>query len=366
MSKYTTEVRFICETASGLGESKGYTDVNTIITNAIPKIFTFTFPIFDENYRTVLEKKILKHFYTREICEETVGLWKLRLDTRLNEIMPYYNKLYKSELLEFNPLYTSNLTRTRKTDFDKSESDDETIADTTVNTSTSTETENSTTDKTNTNVVTNSGSDSVDNDNTNTVTNSGKDTVTTSASGTTNRTDENVTDGSGNGSSTNGSTNKYSDTPQGALTNVESGTYLTNATKIDESGTTSSSTHNESTNESVITSNDSGTNKTEFGKETISVDDGSSVTTYGKIVNGSETEAIENERSNNKNDRNEGTYNRSRGNKNDVTSTEDYLECVSGYEGAVPSDLLQKYRETFLNIDLMVINNLEDLFFQLW
>ena len=117
MSKYTTEVRFICETASGLNESKGYTDVDTIITNAIPKIFTFTFPIFDENYRTVLEKKILKHFYTREICEETVGLWKLRLDTKLNELMPYYNKMYNSELLEFNPLYTANLTRTNKTDY---------------------------------------------------------------------------------------------------------------------------------------------------------------------------------------------------------------------------------------------------------
>ena len=366
MSKYTTEVRFICEQASGLTESKGYNDTNSIIDLAIPKVFNFDFPIFDEEYRGVLERKILKHFYTREIGEETVGLWKLRLDTRLNEIMPYYNKLYKSELLEFNPLYTVDLTRTRKTDFDKSESDDETIADTTTNTSTSTETENSNSDKTNTNVITNSGSDTVNNDNRNTVTNSGKDTITTSTSGTTNRTDENTTDGTDNGTSTNDSTNKYSDTPQGTLTNVESGTYLTNATKIDESGTTTSSTHNESTNKSVITSNDSGTNKTEFGKETVSVDDGSSVTTYGKIVNGSETETIENKRNNNKNDRNEGAYNRSRGNKNDVTSTEDYLERVSGYEGAIPSDLLQKYRETFLNIDMMVINNLEDLFFQLW
>ena len=314
MSKYTTEVRFICEQASGLTESKGYNDTNSIIDLAIPKVFNFDFPIFDDGYRGVLERKILKHFYTREIGEETVGLWKLRLDTRLNEIMPYYNKLYKSELLEFNPLYTVNLTRTRKIDFDKSESDDETIADK----------ENATSDKTNTNVITNSG----------------KDTITSSTNGTTNRTDETVANGSGNGSSTNGSTNKYSDTPQGALTNVESGTYLTNATKIDETGTTSSSTHNESTNDSTITSSDNGTNET----------------TFGKIINDSETETIENERN----------YNRSRENKNDVTSTEDYLESVSGYEGVVPSDLLQKYRETFLNIDMMVINNLEDLFFQLW
>ena len=117
MSKYTTEVRFICEVNSGLNESVGYSKIEDVITGAIPKIFDFDFPIFDENYRTVLEKKILKHFYTREIGEETTGLWKLRLDTKLNEIMPYYNKLYKSELLEFNPLYTANLTRTNKTDY---------------------------------------------------------------------------------------------------------------------------------------------------------------------------------------------------------------------------------------------------------
>ena len=106
MSKYTTEVRFICEEACGLLESKGYNDIDSIITKAIPKIFSFNFPIFDENYRSVLELKILKHFYTREIGEETVGLWKLRFDTKLNEIMPYYNKLYSSELIEFNPLYS--------------------------------------------------------------------------------------------------------------------------------------------------------------------------------------------------------------------------------------------------------------------
>lgn len=314
MSKYTTEVRFICEQANGLTESKGYMSVNDIITNAIPKVFDFSFPIFDESYRIILERKILKHFYTREIGEETVGLWKLRLDTRLNEIMAYYNKLYNSELLEFNPLYTSNLTRTRKTDFDKNESDKEKIEDSNNNTSSK--------------------------NNSNKITNSGNDTITTSANGTTNRTDENVSNGSGNGTSTNGSTNKYSDTPQGALTAVESGTYLTNATKVDENGTTSSSTHNESTNKSVITSSDSGTNTTQFGK----------------IINGTEDETSTSKTN----------YSRNKDNNNKITSTEDYLESVSGYEGAVPSDLLRAYRDTFLNIDMMIINDLEDLFMQLW
>lgn len=109
MSKYTTEVRFICETLAGQTESSGYSSIAEVIEKARTKLFDFSFPMFDESYRPVLETKILKHYYTREISEETVGLWKLRLDAKLNEIMPYYNKLYESELIEFNPLYMTDL-----------------------------------------------------------------------------------------------------------------------------------------------------------------------------------------------------------------------------------------------------------------
>ena len=134
MSKYTTEVRFICEAAAGLDKSVGFNDIDSVldaavekifnfnfptpstelIDKAIPNIFNFNFPCFDENYRKILCKKILLHYYTREICEETVGLWKLRLCTRLNEIMPYYNQLYRSAAIEFNPFYDVEYSRTIK------------------------------------------------------------------------------------------------------------------------------------------------------------------------------------------------------------------------------------------------------------
>lgn len=74
MSKYTTEVRFICENAAGLIESLGEGAIEDIITRAAPKVFNFDFPIFDESYRLTLEKQILRAYYTREIGEETVGL----------------------------------------------------------------------------------------------------------------------------------------------------------------------------------------------------------------------------------------------------------------------------------------------------
>ena len=105
MSKYTTEVRFICEHESGLEESKGANNVDTILNNSWDKIFTTTCEFFDSEYKPILCKKILKHYYTREIGAETVGLWKLWVNRKLEEVMPYYNQLYSSALLEFNPLH---------------------------------------------------------------------------------------------------------------------------------------------------------------------------------------------------------------------------------------------------------------------
>lgn len=109
MSNYTTEVRFICETEAGLSESVGYNSIADVLDKSAMKVFSFNFPIFDENYRKPLCIKILRHYYTREIGEETCGLWKLRLEARMNEIMPYYNQLYNSELLKFNPLHDTDI-----------------------------------------------------------------------------------------------------------------------------------------------------------------------------------------------------------------------------------------------------------------
>lgn len=95
MSRYTTEVRYICESLAGLDKSVGYSNVNEVIEKSRNRIFP-PFEIFDESYRSVIETKILKYFYTREIGCETFGLWQLRLDAKLSVIMPYYNKLYKA------------------------------------------------------------------------------------------------------------------------------------------------------------------------------------------------------------------------------------------------------------------------------
>lgn len=53
------------------------------------------YPIFDENYRETLNQNILYHYYENEIGFETAPLFRFYLKQKLNEIMPYYNELYK-------------------------------------------------------------------------------------------------------------------------------------------------------------------------------------------------------------------------------------------------------------------------------
>lgn len=186
MSKYTTEVRFICESLTGHDDSTGYDDIDSIIQDAIPLIFSFDFPIFDEEYRNVLCTKILRHYYTREIGLETYGLWKLKLQTKLNEIMPYYNKLYESELYKYNPLHDVDMTTTN------------------VGQKTGERTDVQNDDRTNTF----SGSRTSENEQTNVASNEN-----------TRNSDSQDRD-------------MYSDTPQGTLTGVDTNTYLTNFRKI--------------------------------------------------------------------------------------------------------------------------------------
>ena len=303
MSKYTTEVRYICETAVGFTNSEGYNSVENIISKALPSVFNFTFPIFDESYRSVIETKILKHFYTREIGFETVGLWKLKLNTKINEIMPYYNKLYKSELLEFNPLYDVDLTRKHKIEGNGKKDSD---ATTTSNVSNS-ETNNGTNNKSNDNTIKSDGSG-------------------------TNKTVGSSTDEQSKSSDF---VEKYSDTPQGGLTGIQEDKYLTNAT--------------------IRSNND---NVTDNASNNVDETTSNSITTNDK---GAESEALHSERI--------GSV---ESNSNNIvttmlTNTEDYLETVSGKQGANSySKLLLEYRDTFLNIDMMVISELEELFMRLW
>lgn len=63
-----------------------------------------SYPIFDESYRSRLNNKIIDHYLLREIGQETVQMFSFTLQRSLNEIMPLYNQLYRSELINYDPI----------------------------------------------------------------------------------------------------------------------------------------------------------------------------------------------------------------------------------------------------------------------
>lgn len=66
------------------------------------------YPIFNEDYRPWLNQQIKDHYWNHEIGQETISMFKLALKRKLNQIMPYYNKQYKADLLAdgVDPLQT--------------------------------------------------------------------------------------------------------------------------------------------------------------------------------------------------------------------------------------------------------------------
>lgn len=75
----------------------------------VRKLYLSKYPIFDENYRDDLNQKILDHYWTREIGQETIELWGHYLKRKMNEIMPVYNQLYRSLQMDFDPLNTIDI-----------------------------------------------------------------------------------------------------------------------------------------------------------------------------------------------------------------------------------------------------------------
>lgn len=288
MSKYTTEVRYVCEHYAGLEESDDYAGIDEVIRKSRSKIFDFDYPLFDPDYRGTLETKILMHYYTREIGFETVALWKHFLKMRMNEIMPYYNKLYEAELLmPDNPFNDTDYTREGER-HDTGTGSEETVGQSTMG-----------------------------------------GTVT----------DEGATHSEDGGEDSRSGANEpkkdtwtlYSDTPQGGVAgitaaeaSVGSNAYLTNATHVIENGQGSSTQET-----------------TEYGRTIDGTND--NTRTYDTVG--------------------DNTSKTDRESKNDG----DYFEKIMGKMGKQSyASLLKELRQTFINIDVLIIRDLGDLFMNVY
>ena len=303
MALYTTQVRTICQSILGYERQAPAIQAWDIVEKTWEDIFNPPFEIFDETYRKVLAKKILMHYYMREIAHETAAMWQLRLNIKMNEIMPYYNKLYKAYTLEFNPLYDTDYWTTRKGKRDEIKNEDAKLVrgETGSHTNTTEGTSNETGTTNNKDVTVNSTT--------------GKTLI---------RNDE-----SGEGWV------YENDTPQGGINGLLNLNYLSKATKSTNTSNNSGSSDVTSTDNGSVTSNGGHTTT----GNTTGTDTGSTKTDTTQTNNVKDT----------------------------VNTTEDYVDHVAGKMGGKSfSEMLDEYRKNLINIDLLIIRELEPLFFGLW
>lgn len=220
------------------------------------------YPLFEEAHRLALNTKIINHFFFREIGFETAELFKVCLNRRMAEIMPYYNELYRSQTFEFEPL--EDFREVETLDRDTSE-------------------------------IIAAYSASI----------SGSSQKGASAGA-----------GKSAGTHSDHSYNIYSDTPQGYVVGMDEGTaaYATN-TNYDNGG---------------------GDNSTPTKSHTATV------TETGGSSQGSTA--------------------------SDREHAEDYTRETKGKArgGKTYAELIEQWRSLILNIDMMIINELEDLFMSIW
>ena len=320
MSKYTTELRYYLESSAGFDESKGFNQIDRIISTGYSYLFDFSYPFFGSttteksDEQIYFEKSFCYKFYRREIGFETIGDFKLHLQARLLEKIPFYNRLFESlakEIENDGVLFNS-------VDLTETGADTSSEARSRIDTETGTENLN----ESRTHVDTEQTSDS-------------ENTARQVAGGTT----KGVTGGYKDSTKT----EQYdvrSDTPQGSLSGVENNTYLTEARK----------------NYGDDSDNFTERKYTDYGEVTSdTTNDRSDVTRAGQT----ERSAIDS-------NSNEKEIDKTRTGTDTGTAEKNYTKQTTGRNGKPLYEQIAEWRKTFLNINGMLLNEFDDLFMMIW
>lgn len=347
MSVYTTQLRFVCERLAGRTHSASYSETPAVIAAARPKLFNFDYPIYDEAYRPVLENKIINHFYFREIGAETVGQFQFMLARTMNEIMPVYNGLYQSAAMSFNPFYDADYYK----DHSGSGAGTKTRNDSSSGTDRSVNSGGITTERDYEKVRT---PNTTSTDTYNRTDEREIDTQDTETLNTQNATTYNTTETKTRALK---DTTRKSDTPQGSLQNIENNTYMSEAQIVDGTGTeTTGKTGTETT------ANTGTDTVARTGSDTLQ-----QTGTIQKRETGTDTDVINESVSETDTKQNTLTRNSQGESGEEYSDTDQYLEHIYGkLPGRSYMELLREYRETIINVDMMIIKELEICFMNIF
>lgn len=351
------------------------------------------YPIWSENYRNILNEKIVNHYMFREIGQETPDRFNFFLRRKMHEIMPYYNQLYESQLIEFDPLATeyfkqgTDISRRRDEENvskfkNKSDESNGEVFSKNVDESQDVGFEHKTSE-TGTGNYTKNGNKTDDK-----TTNRDEELREKTTANNVETTDMNVKDvgqtiTDGTSSTTESKLTTFSDIPQagiettrviapdGTITETTKG-YATTTTA--ENGSSKTTTHQQvdATNNRDTTgtvendgngtkNNDNAIVETEkdVGKWNETGNSGTTTTTDTSESTGTKGNTKEDY------ERNLAVNRKNSGDTRENTSTDEKTnEMVTskGRRGQVPAELIMKYRQSFINVDMMIIDELETLF----
>ena len=263
------------------------------------ELFDFDYPVTDPNFKAKLEEDVTEYFYSYEIGFETPDMFKQKFRAKFRRIMSYYNDLYNTTLLEYNPLINYKMSELMEQLTNTGHTEDST-QDLTSNTQT--EDENTRTDDIQTTT-----------DNTRT-----DDLETTTDSTRTDNLSRNIDE-----------SNTVSDYPQQP---IAGGSYA------------SGSGMRNSTEENTGTVSDEGTTN-----QTGTVVDAGTTSQTGTVTDAG-TGSMN--RTDNTTANRTGTS----------TVNLDYEKTIEGLTGTSYQELIAKERENILRISSMIINDLKTLF----
>ena len=263
------------------------------------ELFDFDYPVTDPNFKAKVEEDVREYFYSYEIGFETPDMFKQKFRSKFRRIMTYYNDLYNTTLLEYNPLINYKMSELMEQLTNTGHSEDST-QDLTSNTQT--QDDNTRTDNLHTT------SDNTRTDNLTTTTDS------TRTDDLTRTIDEEST------------TSDYPQQP------IAGGSYASGA------GLRDSTEKNTGTVEDEGTTNQTGT-----------VTDGGNTTQTGTVLDAGTGST---NRTDNTTANRTGTS----------TVNLDYEKTIEGLTGTSYQDLIAKERDNILRISNMIINDLKTLF----
>lgn len=85
-------------------------ELRHLLENTNFKLFDFDYTVDDPKFKLNLEEYITAFYYDYEIGQETPKMFKRKFKARFTRIIEFYNDLYNTTLLEYNPIVNYSIT----------------------------------------------------------------------------------------------------------------------------------------------------------------------------------------------------------------------------------------------------------------